>query len=67
MRIFVLTGVLLAAMIAGPCVMAAPPTNACTLLTAEQVGDVVGAKMGAGKTISPEFTKTCTEPRRGLL
>jgi len=67
MRIFVLAGVLLAAMMAGPRVMAAPPTNACTLLTAEQISDVVGTKMGAGKTISPEFTKTCTWTAPGII
>jgi hypothetical protein len=71
MRIFILMGVLLAAVtstgIAGPRVMAAPPSDACGLLTAEQVGDALGAKMGAGKYVSPGFTKTCTWTAPGLI
>jgi hypothetical protein len=67
MRIFILVGVLHAALTAGPRVLAAPPGNACALLTAEQVGDAVGSKMGEGKPVSPEFTKTCTWVAPGLI
>jgi hypothetical protein len=67
MRIFILVGVLVAAVIAGPGVMAAPPSDACALLTAEQVGAALGAKMGAGKYVSPGFTKTCTWNAPGVI
>jgi hypothetical protein len=67
MRIFILVGVLLAAVIAGPRVMAAPPSDACALLTAEQVREALGAKMGAGKYVSPGFTKTCTWTAPGVI
>ncbi len=71
MRIYILVGVLLAAAtstgIAGPPVMAAPPSDACALLTPEQVGDALGAKVGAGKYVSPAFTKTCTWTAPGVI
>lgn len=67
MRIFILVGVLVAMAISGPQVRATPPSDACALLTPEQVGEAVGAKMGPGKYVSPEFTKTCTWTAPGLI
>lgn len=71
MRIYILMGVLLAAAtsadLAGQRVMAAPPNDACALMTAEQVGDALGVKMGAGKYASPGFTKTCTWTAPGVI
>lgn len=71
MRIYILVGVLLAAAtstgFAGRRVMAPPPSDACALLTAEQMGDALGAKVGAGKYVSPGFTKTCTWTAPGVI
>jgi hypothetical protein len=68
MRIFIFVGVLAAAVIAAPPGMATPPlSDACSLLTAEQVGDAVSAKTGAGKYVSPKFTKTCTWTAPGVI
>jgi hypothetical protein len=71
MRICILMGVLLAAAtstsIAGPRVMAAPLSVACALLTPEQVGDALGGQVGAGKYVSPGFTKTCTWTAPGVI
>ena len=50
-----------------PSAMAAPATDACALLTPEQVGEVVGAKMSAGTTPTPEFKKTCTWTTKGVI
>ena len=47
--------------------MAAPATDACALLTPEQVSDVVGAKVGAGTYTAPGFTKTCTWVTKGII
>lgn len=38
---------------------AAPPTNACSLLTTAQVSAVVGASVGAGTPLFPTDTKAC--------
>lgn len=38
---------------------AAPPANACSLLTPAQVSAVVGAPVGAGTPFSPTNTKAC--------
>jgi len=46
---------------------AAPATDACALLTPEQVGAVVGATMSAGTYPSPGFTKTCTWTTKGVI
>jgi hypothetical protein len=35
-------------------------TDACTLLTAAQVGAVVGTTVGEGAHVTPTFVKTCT-------
>jgi hypothetical protein len=40
-------------------VQAAPPTNACSLLTPAQVSEVVGASVGAGAPLFPTNTKDC--------
>ena len=39
---------------------AAPPDDACALLTAAQVGAVVGVPFGAGTHVTPTYVKTCT-------
>ena len=67
MRVVLLAGIVLAVLIAGPRAMAGPPTDACALLTPEQIGQVLGAKMNAGKYMTPEFTKTCTWTAPGLI
>lgn len=38
---------------------AAPPTNACSLLTPAQVSAAVGASVGAGTPLFPTDTKVC--------
>ena len=38
---------------------AAPPTDACRLLSAEQVSAVLGIKVGEGKPVSPSNNKLC--------
>lgn len=40
--------------------MAAPPTEACTLLTAADVSSAVGASVAEGTYMMPAFKKTCT-------
>src|SRR5512140_3740743 len=39
---------------------ATPPDDACALLTAAQVGTVVGVPFGAGTHVTPTYVKTCT-------
>ena len=39
---------------------AAPPTEACTVLTAAQVSSELGSSVGEGTYIMPTFKKTCT-------
>lgn len=71
MRNFMFVGVVLvAAMGAGVAVtpaMAAPATDSCALLTPEQIGEVVGAKVGTGANPAPGFTKTCTWVTKGII
>lgn len=38
---------------------AAPPINACSLLTSAQVSDVLGTSVGAGTALFPTDTKDC--------
>jgi len=69
-RNFLFVGVVVVAVMAGVAaapVMAAPASDACALLTAEQVGDAVGAKVGAGTYTAPGFTKTCTWVTKGII
>jgi hypothetical protein len=47
--------------------MATPAGDACALLTPEQVGEAVSAKMSAGTYPSPGFTKTCTWVTTGII
>jgi hypothetical protein len=63
----VLLTVAIGASISAPVVMAAPATDACALVTPEQVGEVVGAKMSAGVNPAPGFTKTCTWTAKGII
>lgn len=67
LRGVVLLGVVAAVGIASPRGMAATPTDACPLLTPQQVGDAVGAKMGEGVYVTPEFKKTCTWTAPGII
>ncbi len=39
---------------------AAPPTDACAILTAAQVSSALGSTVGQGTYDMPGFTKTCT-------
>ena len=39
---------------------AAPPDDACSLLTPAQVSAALGAPVGAGTYVTPTFKKTCT-------
>jgi hypothetical protein len=38
----------------------AAPSDACTLLTTQQVATATGVAMGAGAHVTPTFVKTCT-------
>lgn len=42
-----------------PVVRAAPPTDACSLLTSAKVSAVLGVSVGAGKKIVPNSTALC--------
>ncbi len=64
MRIFILAGSLLAVMVTGRRVMAGPPSDACALLTPQQVGEALGAKMGEGKYVAPNSRRRARGPRR---
>jgi len=39
---------------------AAPPDDACSLLTQTQVSAALGASVAAGSYVAPTFTRTCT-------
>ena len=39
---------------------AAPPNDACSLVTQAQVSAALGASMGAGSHVTPTFLRTCT-------
>ena len=39
---------------------AAPPTDACSLMTAAEVGSALGSTVAKGTYVMPGFTKTCT-------
>jgi len=43
-----------------PSAAAAPPTDACPLLTQAEVSAVVGVSVGAGSHITPTYLKSCT-------
>lgn len=45
---------------ATPLANAAPPDDACSLLTSAQVGAALGVPVGAGTYVTPTFKKTCT-------
>ena len=45
---------------AAPSVTAAPPTDACPLLTPAEISAVVGVTVGAGTHITPTYLKSCT-------
>jgi len=45
---------------AAPSTNAAPPDDACSLLTPAQVGAALGVSVGAGTYVTPTFKKTCT-------
>jgi hypothetical protein len=68
-RSVILAGVLLVALSAGfaETAMAQAATDACALITPEQVSAVVGAKVGTGTNPAPGFTKTCTWVTKGII
>ncbi len=39
---------------------AAPPENACAVLTADQISRAIGAPVGNGSYVTPTFKKSCT-------
>ncbi len=39
---------------------AAPPVDACTLVSQAQVSEILGVKVSAGSHVTPTFVKTCT-------
>jgi hypothetical protein len=43
-----------------PSASAAPPSDACALLTQAQVSTTVGVAVGAGSHVTPTYLKTCT-------
>jgi len=45
---------------AAPSATAAPPTDACPLLTPAEISAVVGVTVGAGAHITPTYLKSCT-------
>lgn len=45
---------------AAPRASAAPPADACALITAAQVSADVGVSVGAGTHVTPTYVKTCT-------
>ncbi len=56
---------------AAPSASAAPPDDACSLLTQAQVSAAVGVSVGAGSHVTPTYLKTCTwtplgEPAKGV-
>ena len=71
MRNFVFVGVVLVvAMCAGVAAapaMAAPASDACALLTAEQVGDAVGANVGGVQALLLESRRRARGLRRASL
>jgi hypothetical protein len=44
----------------GPSAIAAPPEDACSLLTQAQIGAALSVSVGAGSYLTPTFKKTCT-------
>jgi hypothetical protein len=51
---------------AAPSATAAPPTDACPLLTPAEISAVVGVSVGAGTHITPTYLKSCQwEPPGG--
>jgi len=56
-----LVTIALAVALAAPrAVHAAPPGDACALLTPAQVGSASGVAVGAGTYVTPTFKRTCT-------
>jgi hypothetical protein len=43
-----------------PSATAAPPDDACSLLTQAQVSAALGVSLGAGSHVTPTYLKTCT-------
>jgi hypothetical protein len=52
-------GFLSAVLASAPIVQAAPPTDACSLLTPAEVSAVLGVSVGAGEKVSPTSTAIC--------
>jgi len=52
--------ILVFAIAAVPSASAAPPDDACALVTQAQVSAAVGVSMGAGTHVTPTFVKVCT-------
>ena len=45
---------------ASPAVGASAPSDACSLLTQDQVSTATGVKVGTGTHVTPTYVKTCT-------
>ncbi len=57
---FVVGGIALAFCTMAPAAGAAPPEDACALVTNAQVSTAAGAAFDAGTYVTPDFKKTCT-------
>jgi hypothetical protein len=55
-----IAAIVIAATAAAPSAKAASASDACSLLTPAQVSSALGASVGAGTYVTPEFKKTCT-------
>jgi hypothetical protein len=53
-------GILIIGAAIAPAANAAPPGDACALLTSAQVSAALGVSVGAGAYVTPTFKKTCT-------
>lgn len=56
----ILAAIFIACAATAPSAKAAPPEDACSLLTPAQIGDAIGVPVSAGTYITPTFKKTCT-------
>jgi hypothetical protein len=56
----VLAAIFIACAAVAPSAKAAPPEDACSLLTPAQIGAAIGVPVSAGTYITPTYKKTCT-------
>lgn len=56
----IIAAIFILAAATAPSAPAAPPTDACPLLTPAEISAVVGVSVGAGTHITPTYVKSCT-------